>query len=119
MTLSRLSTRLVALVAAAVTSSALLFVAPQAHAANPKAAHYTVELAQTATTTRQLVRGVPVKCIDGKCVAPLASTADKNMCVAVSREFGEVTAFTAGKRTFDATQIAACNANGAAKVAAK
>ena len=107
MTLSHVSTRFGALVGAALTTSVLLFAAPQAHAAS--APYYKAELAQPATTQQQLLRGVFVKCDGANCRAPQAGTAPKNMCITISRELGEVTAFSAGNRVFDATEIAACN----------
>lgn len=117
MTLSRLSTRFVAFTGALAMSTALLFVAPQAHAAKDNGAYYSAELAQTAPAKKELIRGVFVKCSGGKCSAPLASAAAKNMCVAIAREFGEVKSFKAGERTFDAAQIAACNEKSSAKIA--
>lgn len=107
MTLSHLSTRFVALAGAALISTTLLFVAPQAHAANGP--YYKIVLAQPATAEQELLRGVFVKCEGENCRAPLASTAPKNMCISIAREFGEVTAFTAGERVFGVDEIAACN----------
>ncbi|MEP7351518.1 MAG: hypothetical protein ABI668_16455 [Sphingorhabdus sp.] len=107
MTPSHVSTRFGALVGAALTTSLLLFAAPQAHAANGP--YYKVELAQPATAEKQLLRGVFVKCEGASCRAPEASTAPKIMCVTISRKIGEVSAFSAGDRVFDATEIAACN----------
>jgi hypothetical protein len=107
MTLSRISTRFGALVGAALTTSVLLFAAPQAHAANGP--YYKVELAQPADAKAQLLRGVFVKCEGSACRAPIAATAPKNMCISIARELGEVTAFTAGDRVFGAAELAACN----------
>ena len=107
MTLSHASVRFGALVCAALSTSVLLFAAPQAHAAN--APYYKAELSQPATAQKQLLRGVFVNCDGANCRAPQAGTAPKNMCITISRKFGEVTAFSAGDRVFDATEIAACN----------
>jgi hypothetical protein len=107
MTLSHVSNRLGVIAAAAATSAMLLFVAPQAHAANGP--YYKAELAQPAASKQELIRSVFVKCEGATCRAPLASTAPKNMCISISREFGEVTAFTAGDRVFGAEELAACN----------
>jgi hypothetical protein len=107
MTLSHISTRFGAFVGAALTTSVLLFAAPQAHAGN--APYYKAELAQPATAQKQLLRGVFVNCDGANCRAPQAGTAPKNMCITISRELGAVTAFSAGNRVFDATEIAACN----------
>ncbi len=108
MTLSHISARLGTLAAAAVLSTTLLFgVAGQAHAANGP--YYQVELAQPATSKQELLRSVFVKCEGTACRAPMASTAPKNMCISIAREFGEVTAFTAGERVFGAEELAACN----------
>lgn len=108
MTLSQISSRASALVAAATVSSVLLFAAPQAHAAG-NAPYYKVELAQPAAKQKDVVRGVFVKCEGTACRAPMASSAPKNVCVSIAKEFGEIAAFTAGDRAFDATEIAACN----------
>lgn len=108
MTLSHVSTHFGALVGAAVLSTGLLFgVTGQAQAANGP--YYKVELAQPATGQKQLLRGVFVNCDGANCRAPQASTAPKNMCITISRTYGEVTAFSAGDRVFDATEIATCN----------
>jgi hypothetical protein len=108
MTLSHVSTRFGALAGAALVSATLLFVAPQAHAAG-NGPYYKVELAQPATAKQELIRSVFVKCDGATCRAPVASTAPKNMCISIAREFGEVTAFTAGERVFGAEELAACN----------
>ena len=108
MTLSHVSARLGTLAAAAVLSTTLLFgVAGQAQAASGP--YYQAELAQPATSKQELLRSVFVKCDGTACRAPMASTAPKNMCISIAREFGTVSAFSAGDRKFDATEIAACN----------
>jgi hypothetical protein len=112
MTLSQISARTGALAAATVLSAALLFVAPQAHAATNNG-YYKAELAQPTTAKPKLLRSVYVKCEGTICRAAMASTAPKNMCVSVVREFGAVTAFTAGARVFTAEEVAACNADNA------
>jgi hypothetical protein len=111
------SVRFGAFAAAVLTSTLLIGVAPQAHAAS--GAYYQVELAQPATVDKQLIRGVFVKCEGTACHAPLASSAPKNVCISVARELGEVTSFQAGNRTFDATEIAACNEKNKTQVAKK
>jgi hypothetical protein len=111
MTLSHVSARLGTLAAAAVISTSLLFgVAGQAQAAN-NGPYYKVELAQPAASKQELLRSVFVKCEGTACRAPIASTAPKNMCISIAREFGEVTSFTAGDRVFGAEELAACNGN--------
>lgn len=107
MTLSHITTRFGALAGAALVTSALLFAAPQAHAAT--APYYKAELAQSVTAQKQLLRGVFVKCDGASCRAAQAGTAPRNMCITISRKLGEVTAFSAGERVFDAAEIAACN----------
>ncbi len=104
---SKISFHAGALAAALLTSGLLIGVAPQAHAAT--APYYQVELAAPASVDKQLIRGVFVKCAGTACRAPLASSAPKNVCISIVRELGEVTSFKAGNRTFDATEIAACN----------
>lgn len=108
MTLSHVSARFGALAAASVISATLLFVAPQAHAAS-SGPYYKVELAQPAASKQELLRSVFVKCEGTTCRAPMASTAPKNMCISIAREFGEVSAFSAGDRVFTAEELAACN----------
>jgi hypothetical protein len=111
MTLSQVSARLGTLAAAAVLSATLLVgVAGQAQAAN-NGPYYKVELAQPAQSKQELLRSVFVKCEGTACRAPLASTAPKNMCISIAREFGEVSAFSAGDRVFTAEELAACNGN--------
>ncbi|MFC4292511.1 hypothetical protein ACFOWX_08800 [Sphingorhabdus arenilitoris] len=114
MTLSRFSSRLGALLCALFVSFTLLFVAPQAHAVKPGVNFYTIELTQNSVTTKQRIKGVFVTCTDGQCAAPLASTAHKNMCIAVVKELGAVKSFQAGGREFDAQDIASCNNKGGA-----
>jgi hypothetical protein len=111
MTLSHISSRFGALVAAGAISATLLFVAPQAHAATAKGPYYQVELAQPAASKQELLRSVFVKCEGTACRAPMASTAPKNMCISIAREFGAVSAFSAGDRVFTADELAACNGN--------
>lgn len=111
MTLSHVSARLGTLAAAAVLSTALLTgVAGQAQAAN-NGPYYKVELAQPAASKQELLRSVFVKCEGTACRAPMASTAPKNMCISIAREFGEVSSFSAGDRVFTADELAACNGN--------
>ncbi len=110
MTLSQTSTRFGALVAAFATSAVLLFVAPQAHAQSNAGRYYTVELAQPAATNKAVVRGVLFQCNGTTCRAPLTSSAPRNVCASVAKEFGEVTSFQAGDRVFEASDIDGCNA---------
>jgi hypothetical protein len=117
MTLSPLSIRFGALVGAVLASGALLFAAPQAYAANGP--YYKVALATPAEKPMQLIRGVFVKCDGTDCRAPIASSAPKNVCISIASEFGEVTAFSAGTRVFDATEIATCNEKTKQQVAKK
>lgn len=106
--ISNISLRLGALAGAVLTSSVLLFAAPQAHAAT-NSAYYQVELAQPTDQQKQIIRGVFVKCEGTSCRAPIASSASKNVCISIAREFGEVASFKAGDRVFDANEIEACN----------
>jgi hypothetical protein len=106
------SARLGTLAVAAVLSTSLLFaVGGQAEAATAKGPYYQVELAQPAASSQELLRSVFVKCEGTACRAPMASTAPKNMCISIAREFGAVAAFSAGDRVFTADEIAACNGN--------
>jgi hypothetical protein len=110
MTLSQISARLGTLAAATVLSVSLLGgVAGQAQANNGP--YYKVELAQPAQSKQELLRSVFVKCEGTACRAPQASTAPKNMCISIAREFGEVSAFSAGDRVFTAEELATCNGN--------
>jgi hypothetical protein len=108
MTLSQTSSRFGALVAAAATSAVLLFAAPQAHAQSAR--YYTVELAQPAAASKAIVRGVVFQCNGTTCRAPLTSSAPKNVCASVAKEFGEVTSFKAGDRVLEAGDLDGCNA---------
>jgi hypothetical protein len=107
MTLSQVSTRVGALIGAVATSAVLLFAAPQAHA--QAARYYTVELAQPAVAKKTIIRGVVFQCEGTSCRAPIASSAPKNVCISIAREFGEVTSFKAGDRMLDASDLATCN----------
>jgi hypothetical protein len=108
MNLSQTSSRLGALVGAVATSAVLLFAAPQAHANAGR--FYTVELAQPAASSKAVVRGVVFQCEGTSCRAPVASSAPRNVCASVAKEFGEVTSFKAGDRVLEADDIATCNA---------
>ena len=116
MIFSPISARMGALSAAIALSAMLLFAAPQAHATT-KGSYYQAELAQPTTAKAELLRSVYVKCEGTSYRAPIASTAPKNMCISIAREFGAVTAFTAGKRVFTAEEVAACNADNAKAIA--
>jgi hypothetical protein len=107
MTLSQVSTRVGALVGAVATSAVLLFAAPQAHASTAR--YYTIELAQPVTAQKTIVRGVMFTCEGASCRAPIASSAPRNVCVSIAREFGEVSSFKAGDRVLDASDLATCN----------
>lgn len=107
MTLSQTSSRFGAFVGAVATSAVLLFAAPQAHANSSR--YYTVELAQPAVSSKAVVRGVVFQCEGTSCRAPLASSAPRNVCASVAKEFGEVTSFKAGDRVLEASDIASCN----------
>ncbi len=107
MTLSQTSTRFGALVGAFATSAVLLFAAPQAHANTGR--YYTVELAQPAVASKAVVRGVVFQCEGTSCRAPVSSSAPRNVCASVAKEFGEVTSFKAGDRILEASDIANCN----------
>jgi hypothetical protein len=119
MTLSQVSTRLASLGAAVLASAILFTAAPYAHAASDTPAYYQVSIADTAKTEKAILRGVFVKCEGGACAAPIASSAPKNMCISIARKFGEVKSFTAGKRVFDAAELAECNASNKMNIAKK
>lgn len=71
---------------------------------------YRVALAQP-TTTKQVVRDLIWSCSGDACVAPLnATTSDANVCRAVVRKLGRVTAFSADARSFGADDLEKCNA---------
>ncbi len=112
MTLSHLSARFGVLSISIFASAALLIGAPQAHAqSNNKASRfYTVELAEPAAQSRMIIRGVMFSCEGTNCRAAQASSAPKNVCANVAREFGEVVGFSAGNRTLSADEISTCNA---------
>jgi hypothetical protein len=103
MNLSQTSSRFGAFVGAVATSAVLLF----AHANTGR--FYTVELAQPAASSKAVVRGVVFQCEGTSCRAPVASSAPRNVCASVAKEFGEVTSFKAGDRVLEADDIASCN----------
>jgi hypothetical protein len=108
MTLSQISTRSGALFAAVLTSSALLFGAPAAHAA-PASGYYKVELAQPAAAKKAIIRGVVFQCEGTTCMAAMSSSTARNVCISVARELGEVSSFKTGPKSLDATELATCN----------
>ncbi len=119
MTLSTISTRMFAFTGAALVSSVLLFSATQVQAAPTTGTYYQAELVQPAAKQKELVRGVFVKCEGITCRAPIASSAAKNMCISIAREFGAVSTFKVGDRAFDAAEIAKCNGAKRIEVAKK
>jgi hypothetical protein len=108
MTLSHFSSRSGALFAAVLTSGALLFGAPAAHAA-PKGAYYEVQLADAAPAKKSIIRGVVFQCDGTLCRAPITGSAPKNVCISVARELGEVSSFKAGDRLLSTDEMANCN----------
>ncbi len=119
MSLSKISTHTGALAAAIVTSAVLFFGVPQAYAAQPTGSYYQAELVQTVTAQKELLRGVYVKCAGTSCTAPIASSAAKNMCISIAREFGAVSTFKVGEREFNAAEIEKCNGKNKVQVAKK
>ncbi len=109
MTLSQISLRGGALLAATIASATLLFGAPAAHAV-AQGPHYKVQLAQPAPVKKTVIRGVVFQCEGTVCKAPLASSAPKNVCASVARELGEVAVFNAGDKALGAEDMANCNA---------
>lgn len=118
MTLSQITARLGSMAGAIAVSSLLIFVAP-VHAAPANGYYYQVELAQTVPAQKEQVRGVLVKCEGTECRAPIASSAAKNVCISIAREFGEISSFKVAGKSFDAEQIANCNGKGKVNVAKK
>ncbi len=107
MTLSHLSKRVFIFAGAAMLGVGNTVGIPMAHAASGP--YFQAELAKPAPSTRMIMRGTSLKCEGNNCRAKKASTSAKNMCVSIAREFGEVTAFRAGKREFDTEALAKCN----------
>ncbi len=108
MTLSQISARSGALLAAVLASGTLLFGAPAAHAA-PAGGYYKIELAQPAAAKKAIIRGVVFQCEDNVCKAPITGSTPRNVCISVARELGEVSSFTVGAKAFDDTELASCN----------
>ncbi|MFS0737303.1 hypothetical protein ABC347_09660 [Sphingomonas sp. 1P06PA] len=70
---------------------------------------YRVALA-APTVNRQVVRDLIWSCSGEACVAPLnGTTSDANVCRAVARKLGRVTAFSADARSFGADELEKCN----------
>jgi hypothetical protein len=100
--------RLGALIGAfAVTAGIMAIPAAPVQAAASR--YYTVELAQPTTAKEAIIRGVMFKCEGSSCRAPLASSAPRNVCVSVAKEFGQVVSFKAGDRMLDASDLSTCN----------
>lgn len=113
MTLSPAKYRFSSFVAALAVTWLLVFVGPvsAADARSNNIPYFQVELAAETDKDNGVVSGVYVACVDRKCVAPKANSSHKNFCSKIAKEHGEITAFVAGKRVFDAKQLAKCNRN--------
>ena len=107
MTLSQIFTKTFIFAGALALGSTTTIVVPMAHAAS--GSYFKAELAKPVESTKKIMRGASLKCSDTSCRASKASTADKNMCISIAREFGLITAFSAGDRQFDAKQLEKCN----------
>jgi hypothetical protein len=109
MTLSQSFSRVGALVGAVVVSAGILAIPATPVQAAAKTRYYNVELAQPAQAKQAVVRGVVFNCEGTSCRAPISSSAPRNVCVSVAKEFGEVVTFQAGERALDASDLATCN----------
>jgi hypothetical protein len=119
MILSQISKQIFAITGAALAGSAMMFSAANAQVGPNSGAYYKAELTTPAAKQKELIRGVFVKCDGTSCRAPIASSAAKNMCLSIAREFGAVSAFSVGDRSFTPAEIEKCNGAKKTQVAKK
>jgi hypothetical protein len=121
MTLSPVTARLTSLFGAILVSWLLIFVGPvsAAQTVPSKQAYFQVELKDAAQIQGKIVRDVYVYCAGKSCQAPKANSSQKGFCASISRQFGEVKAFTAAGQLFDAEQLAKCNGKSMSDTAQK
>ena len=73
------------------------------------AVFYTAELAAPASEARTVAGGVAWLCEGTKCVAAKGTSRPMRICRGLSREFGEVTSFTAEGEALAEDRLAKCN----------
>jgi hypothetical protein len=71
---------------------------------------YAMTLANPVAEARPIVRGQLFSCDGASCVAGQGPSRPAVVCASVAREFGPLTAFSAGGTAFDADALAKCNA---------
>lgn len=111
MTLSpnRLRNALVAGVALGITSLTLGTAIAPAQAAAANTVYYTAELSAPASGTGFVEGGVVWHCEGSRCVAAKGSSRPVTICRKLSREVGEIIAFTAKGEALEADLLNKCN----------
>ena len=102
---SRLSVVAMAAVALGTTFGAVI--APQPTSA--ATAYYIATLAQPAGENSAVAGGVAWACKDNMCVANKGQSRPMRICRGLSRQFGEVTSFSADGAALPADELAKCN----------
>lgn len=106
---NRLRNGLVACLALAITSLTLGTAIAPAPAAAANTVYYTADLSAPASTTRFVEGGVVWHCEGSRCVAAKGSSRPVTICRKLSREVGEITAFTAKGEALEANLLNKCN----------
>ena len=90
-----------------LTFGALATPAPVSAASNSP--FYTAELAEPASDSRTVASGVVWFCEGNTCRAAKGNSRPIRICRGLSREFGDITSFTANGEALEEEQLAACN----------
>ncbi|MEO0463019.1 MAG: hypothetical protein AAF127_07795 [Pseudomonadota bacterium] len=103
------SARLSAFAMAAAASVALVGFASAPASVTAAAPYYTAKLAAPTDEDRAVAGGVAWACKADMCVAAKGSSRPMRICRGLSREFGEITSFSAKGKELDADKLAKCN----------
>ncbi len=108
MTLSLNAASRISLIATAAVALAATVAPMTSQAAAP---YYTATLAAPVQTDRAVAGGVAWACKDTTCVAAKGPSRPMRICRGLSREFGEITAFTTEGEALAEDKLAKCNGN--------
>lgn len=98
-----------ALAAIYTTFSFGVLTAPAPANAASNGVYYTAELAQPASDSRAVASGIAWSCKGTTCRAAKGNSRPLRICRGLSREFGEVTSFTAKGKELAEDKLASCN----------
>lgn len=91
----------------ALAGSATLLVAAAPAAAQP--GFYSLTTANPVSAGKSVVRDLLFACAGATCTAGEGNSRPAIVCAAAAKEFGRVTSFSAGGRSFDDEALARCN----------